>query len=180
MRSVVNMPEKDRAMDMGNMHRHVVKNTHVVPEISCWTDRHIDTLISQYFTTASTGEVISAEDLVRGPDISCEGGYKQNIVSGKVLWNEWYLSLEWHSEGVKDGESSQEYGEFTENDTTCARWGESEKWLGRGWWNQMRNRLQKKGDTHQKQRPLIYRLNNFVLKIFTNQNLFTQNALIIY
>ena len=46
MRPIVNMPEEDRATDMGNMHKNLVKIVRVVPEISCRTDRHTDILIT--------------------------------------------------------------------------------------------------------------------------------------
>jgi len=42
MRPIVNMPEADRATDIGNMHKKLVKIACVVPEISCPTDRQTD------------------------------------------------------------------------------------------------------------------------------------------
>jgi len=56
---IVNMPEKDRATDTGNMHKNVVKIAYVLPEISCQTDRQTyrQTYLSQYFATAPAGEV---------------------------------------------------------------------------------------------------------------------------
>jgi len=53
---VVNMPEEDRATDIGNMHKKFVKIARVVPEISSRTDRRTYSL--QYFATAAAGEVI--------------------------------------------------------------------------------------------------------------------------
>jgi len=40
---IVNMPEEDRATDIGNMHKKLAKIARVVPEISLRTDRHTDT-----------------------------------------------------------------------------------------------------------------------------------------
>jgi len=63
MRPIVNMPEEDRATDLGNMHKNLVKIAHVVLEISSRTDRHthrdrqIQTYPSQYFATAPAGKV---------------------------------------------------------------------------------------------------------------------------
>ena len=56
---IINMLEKDRATDTGNMHKNVVKIAHVLPEISCHTDRQTyrQTYLSQYFATAPVGEV---------------------------------------------------------------------------------------------------------------------------
>jgi len=42
-------------MDIGNMHRSLVKIACVVPEISLWTDRQ--TYSSQYLATVPAGEV---------------------------------------------------------------------------------------------------------------------------
>jgi len=42
MRPIVNMPYEDRATDMGNMHKNLVKIARVAPEISCRTDRQTD------------------------------------------------------------------------------------------------------------------------------------------
>jgi len=42
MRPVVNMSDEDRATDTGNTHKKLVKIARVVPEISCWTERHTD------------------------------------------------------------------------------------------------------------------------------------------
>ena len=39
---MINMPEEDRAMDIGNAHKNLVKIACVVPEISSQTDRHTD------------------------------------------------------------------------------------------------------------------------------------------
>jgi len=39
MRPIINMPEENRATDIGNMHKKLVKIARVVPEISCRTDR---------------------------------------------------------------------------------------------------------------------------------------------
>jgi len=54
MRPIVNVPEEDRATDIGNMHKKLVKIVRVVPEISSRTDRqtHRHTYSSQYFATA--------------------------------------------------------------------------------------------------------------------------------
>jgi len=51
-----NMTE-DRATDIGNMPKNLVKIARVVPEISSRTDRQ--TYSSQYFATAPVGEVIN-------------------------------------------------------------------------------------------------------------------------
>ena len=40
---IVNMPEEDQAMDIGNMHKNLVKIVHMVPEISVRTDRQTHT-----------------------------------------------------------------------------------------------------------------------------------------
>jgi len=58
MRPIVNMPEEDRARDIGNMHKNLVKIARLVPEILSRTDRHRQTYTSQYFATAPAGEVI--------------------------------------------------------------------------------------------------------------------------
>jgi len=39
MRPIVNMPDKDRATDIGKMRKNLVKIAHVVPQISSRTDR---------------------------------------------------------------------------------------------------------------------------------------------
>ena len=59
MRPVVNVPEEDRAMDIGNMHKNLVKIARVVPEISSRTDRltYPQTYLSEYFATSAVGEV---------------------------------------------------------------------------------------------------------------------------
>ena len=57
MRPIVNMPEEDRATDVGNMHKSLVKIARVVQEISSQTDRQTDRHSSQYFATAPAGEV---------------------------------------------------------------------------------------------------------------------------
>jgi len=47
MRPIVNMPEEDRATDIGNMHKKLVKIARVVPEISSrQTDTQTDILIT--------------------------------------------------------------------------------------------------------------------------------------
>jgi len=53
------MPEEDRATDIGNMHKNLVKIARVVPKVSSRTDRQTDrqTYSSQYFATAPAGEV---------------------------------------------------------------------------------------------------------------------------
>ena len=60
MRPIVNVPETDRATDIGNMQKKLVKIARVVPEISTRTDRQTDrqTYSSQYFATAPAGQVI--------------------------------------------------------------------------------------------------------------------------
>jgi len=65
MQPIINMPEEDQVMNIGNMHKKFSKElkiVHVVPEISWRTDRQTDTdrqmHSSQYFTTAPAGEVI--------------------------------------------------------------------------------------------------------------------------
>jgi len=40
MRPIINMPEDDRATDISNMHKKVVKIARVILEISSRTDRH--------------------------------------------------------------------------------------------------------------------------------------------
>jgi len=59
MRPIVNVLEEDRATDIGNMHKQFGKDLRVVPEISSRTDTQTDrqTYSSQYFATASAGEV---------------------------------------------------------------------------------------------------------------------------
>jgi len=42
MQPIVNVSEEDRATEIGNTHKNLVKIARVVPEISSWTDRHID------------------------------------------------------------------------------------------------------------------------------------------
>jgi len=42
MRPIVNVPEEDRATDIGNQHKNLVKIARVIPEISCRTDKHTD------------------------------------------------------------------------------------------------------------------------------------------
>jgi len=42
MRPIVNVPEEDRATDIGNMHKKFGKDARVIPEISCPTDRQTD------------------------------------------------------------------------------------------------------------------------------------------
>jgi len=54
MRSIVNTPEEDRATDIGNRHKNLVKIARVVPEISSQTDRQTDILIT---ILCSSGEV---------------------------------------------------------------------------------------------------------------------------
>jgi len=51
--------EEDRAMDIGNMHKKLVKNGCVVLEICSWTDRQTDrqTQRSQYFAYPTGGEI---------------------------------------------------------------------------------------------------------------------------
>jgi len=46
-------------MAIGNMHKKLLKIAHVVPEISSRTDTHTHTYSSQYFATASAGEVVN-------------------------------------------------------------------------------------------------------------------------
>jgi len=64
MRPIVNMPEKDRATDIGNMHKNLVKIARVLPEISCRTDRQTDALFtilrntSQYLTVEAASCVL--------------------------------------------------------------------------------------------------------------------------
>jgi len=63
MRPTVNVPEKDRATNIGNMHKKLVKIARVVPGISSRTDRqrhrhtarqtHREIYSSQYFATQS-------------------------------------------------------------------------------------------------------------------------------
>jgi len=59
MRPIVNVPEEDRATDIGNRHKNLVKIARVVPEIYLRTDRNADrqthrqTYLSQYFATVS-------------------------------------------------------------------------------------------------------------------------------
>jgi len=42
MRPIVNVPEEDRATDIGKMHKKLVKIVHVLPEISSRRDRHTE------------------------------------------------------------------------------------------------------------------------------------------
>jgi len=61
MRPIVNMPEEDRATDMGNMHKKLLTVARVVPEISCPTDRDRQsqtdrqTHSPQYFASTPAG-----------------------------------------------------------------------------------------------------------------------------
>ena len=59
MRPIVNVPREDRATDIDNVHKNLVKVARVVPEISSRKDGHTDTQTysSQYFATAPAGEV---------------------------------------------------------------------------------------------------------------------------
>ena len=57
MRPIVNVPEEDRATDIGNMHKNLVNIARVVPEIASRTDRQTDIPTSQYFATVPAGEV---------------------------------------------------------------------------------------------------------------------------
>ena len=59
MRPIVNMPEEDRATDIGNMHKKFVKIAREIPEIYCRTDRQRDrqAYSTQYLATAPAGEV---------------------------------------------------------------------------------------------------------------------------
>ena len=58
MRPIVNMPEKDRATDRGNMHKKI-GNDRACGSGDILTDRqtHRQTYSSQYFATAPAGEV---------------------------------------------------------------------------------------------------------------------------
>ena len=68
MRPIVNVPEEDRAADIGNKHKNLVKIARVVPEIFSRTDRqtHRHTYSSQYFANAPVGEVITTDSDVDG------------------------------------------------------------------------------------------------------------------
>jgi len=59
MRPIVNMPEEDWATDISNTHKNLVKISHVVPEISSWTDRQTHRHTHQYFATAHAGGKIN-------------------------------------------------------------------------------------------------------------------------
>jgi len=50
------MPENNRGMDIGNIHKKLVKIARVVPEISLWTDIQTDILIT-ILHNRSRGEV---------------------------------------------------------------------------------------------------------------------------
>ena len=65
MRPIVNMPEEDRATDIGNTDKNLVKIARVVLELSSRTDRQTDrqTHSSRYFATAPAGEVIAVDIL---------------------------------------------------------------------------------------------------------------------
>ena len=86
MRPIVNMPKEDRATDMGSMHtKKLVKNAHVVPEISSWTDRQTDrhrqTYSSQYFATAPAGELTTkSPGLVASHDLRPENGPRHKLL----------------------------------------------------------------------------------------------------
>jgi len=58
MRPIVNMPEEDRATDIGNMHKKFGKDR-TCGSGDILTDKqiHRQTYLSQYFATAPTGEV---------------------------------------------------------------------------------------------------------------------------
>jgi len=59
MRPIVNVSEEDRATDVGNMHKNLVKIARVVPEISWQTDRqtHRQTIITILRHRAPAGKV---------------------------------------------------------------------------------------------------------------------------
>jgi len=59
MRPIINMPEEDRATDIGKMYKKMVKIARVVQEITSRTDRQTrrQTYSSQYFATAPAREV---------------------------------------------------------------------------------------------------------------------------
>ena len=77
MRPIVDVPQKDRATDIGNMHKNLdmVKIARVVPEISWRTDRHTyrytetdrpthrQTYLSQYFKHKQVVKVMAASPL---------------------------------------------------------------------------------------------------------------------
>jgi len=52
MRPIVNVPEENRATDIGNKHKKLETIARVVPEISTRTERQ--TYSSQYIATAKT------------------------------------------------------------------------------------------------------------------------------
>ena len=62
MRPIVNMLEEDRALDIGTMHKKLVKIARVVLETSCRTDRQRHS--SQYFVNTVAGEVIIPDCLL--------------------------------------------------------------------------------------------------------------------
>jgi len=64
MRPIANMPEEDRATDMGNMHKNLVKIARVVrryPRGQPNKQTHRQTYSSQYFATAPAGEVTNTK-----------------------------------------------------------------------------------------------------------------------
>jgi len=65
MRPIVNMPEEDRATDIGNMHKNLVKIALVIPEISWRTDSQ--TILA----TALAGEVIMSEQFTPPSKMQC-------------------------------------------------------------------------------------------------------------
>jgi len=57
MRPIVNMPEEDRATDIGNMHKKIGKGrAYDFGDILADRQTHRQTYSSQYFATAPTGK----------------------------------------------------------------------------------------------------------------------------
>jgi len=56
MRPIVNLPNDDRATDIGNMHKNLVEIARVVPEISSRTDRHTDDILIAILRNLSRGQ----------------------------------------------------------------------------------------------------------------------------
>jgi len=107
LQPVVNMPEEDRATDIGNMHKNLVKIARVVPEISSRTDRHTDrqTYLSQHFATALVGEVIMKKLKTKNEMLRRNGPVIKSVESVSMtegsLWWERFIICETGTSSAK-------------------------------------------------------------------------------
>jgi len=134
MRPIVNVPRENRATDIGNVHKNLVKVARVVPGVSSQTDRQTNrqTYSSQYFATAPASEVIGRETEKTKTDIPRRNGpvkgpwsqsWRRKRVFGRNdLWNRLIVSREWKTDQVMDEGS----GELTEEELTGA--GKGDDW----------------------------------------------------